>query len=95
MILCVLRPSGDPWRGHMTTDDAINIVRAVGPKFVVLTHFGMKMIFRSPAREAGRVKKETDVKTFAAKDGMELLVGKEIAVGKAGSKERVGLNAFL
>lgn len=23
LLLCLLRPSGKPWRGHMTTDDAI------------------------------------------------------------------------
>jgi len=26
LILCVMRPSGKPWKGHMTTDDAIKII---------------------------------------------------------------------
>lgn len=97
LILCVLRPGGEPWRGHMTTEDAVKFVEVVKPEFVVLTHFGMKMIFRGPAREARRVERETGVKTVAARDGVELLVGKEIAVGKfaAGKRERVGLDTFL
>ena len=96
LILCVLRPSGAPWEGHMTTNDAVKIVKAVKPDFVVLTHFGMKMIFRGPAREAKLVERETGVETVAARDGMELLVDEEIAVGKASVKgERVGLDKFF
>lgn len=97
LILCVLRPGGEAWQGHMTTDDAVKIVDAVRPGFVVLTHFGMKMIFRGPSGEARRVEKETGVETVAARDGMELLVGKEVVVGRVGGGwgERVGLDAFF
>ncbi len=97
LVLCVLRPSGEPWRGHMTTDDAIKIVIAVKPKFVVLTHFGMRMIFRGPSREARQMVRETGIEAIAARDGMELLVGDEIMVGEAGSErsKRGGLDAFL
>ena len=98
LILCVLRPSGNPWQSHMTTDDAVKIVSAVRPRFVVLTHFGMKMIFHGPAREAKRVEKETGVKAVAARDGLELSVSEEIVVRKADigeKKGRVGLDDFL
>lgn len=97
LILCVLRPSGEPWQGHMTTDDAMKIVSAAKPEFVVLTHFGIKMIFRGPVGEAKRVVKETGIETVAARDGMELLVNDEIAVGKVGGEKRgrVGLDTFF
>jgi phosphoribosyl 1,2-cyclic phosphodiesterase len=99
LILCVLRPLGEPWQGHMTTDDATRIVKAVKPEFAVLTHFGMKMIFSGPGREARLLEKETGVKTVAARDGMELLIGEEIVVGKAkvnGERsEGFGLDEFL
>lgn len=97
LILCVLRPSEEPWQGHMTTDDAMKIVNAVKPEFVVLTHFGMKMIFRGPVGEAKRVVKGTGVETVAARDGMELLVNDEIAVGNVGGEKRrrVGLDTFF
>jgi len=93
LVLCVLRPSGEPWGGHMTTDDAIKIVSAIKPKLVVLTHFGMKMIFRGPAEEVKRVETETGIEAVAAKDGMELWVSEEIMVGK--KRGQAGLNAFL
>jgi phosphoribosyl 1,2-cyclic phosphodiesterase len=97
LILCVLRPGGEPWQGHMTTDDAVNIVRKVGPKFAVLTHFGMKMIFHGPAGEARRVERETGVETVAARDGMELLLNETVAVrGKGfGKRGRGGLDDFV
>lgn len=96
LILCVLRPSGEPWQGHMTTDDAIKIVDVVRPSFVVLTHFGMKMIFRGPTKEAGKMRRETGVDVVAARDGMELLLGKEILVRRmVGRKRVVGLDKFF
>ncbi|UCE95638.1 MAG: MBL fold metallo-hydrolase [Candidatus Bathyarchaeota archaeon] len=97
LILCVLRPSGEPWQGHMTTDDAIEIVKATEPEFVVLTHFGMKMIFRGPTREARMMERETGAKVVPATDGMELWIGEEIAVGKAIDKKgkKIKLNKFL
>ena len=98
LILCVLRPGGEPWQRHLTTDDAIKIVEAVRPGFVVLTHFGMKMIFRGPDGEARRMEQETGVEVVAARDGMDLLVGeKEVAVGKAGFEKhgQAELDAFF
>lgn len=96
MILCVLRPSGESWKGHITTDDAIKIVNLVRPEFAVLTHFGMKMILRGPAEEAEKVENETGVRTVAARDGMELLVDEEIVVYEFGEREgRTGLDMFL
>jgi phosphoribosyl 1,2-cyclic phosphodiesterase len=97
LILCVLRPGGEPWKGHMTTDDAIDAVKTAGPEFVVLTHFGMKMIFRGPTKEAKRVERETGVKTVAARDGMVLLLDGDIIVREAwsGKRGQSGLNGFL
>lgn len=94
LILCVLRPGGEPWRGHMTSDDAVKLVRAAGPEFVVLTHFGMRMILRGAVGEAKRVGRETGVEVMAAWDGLELLLGdKDVVVG--GKSGHVGLNKFL
>ncbi len=97
LILCVLRPTREPWQGHMTTDDAIKIVTVVNPRFVVLTHFGMKMIFRGPAGEARRVERETGVKTVAARDGMELLLDGDVVVRGAGIRRsgQGGLDDFV
>ncbi len=93
LLLCVMRPSGEPWKGHMTTEDAVKIVEEAGPEMVVTTHFGMKMIFRGPAREAKMIEEKTGVPTLAASDGMRISVGEKIRVERARRKQR-GLNEF-
>jgi len=82
LILSVLRPSGKPWKGHMSTDEAAKTIAEVHPEMAVITHFGMQMILESPEREADLIKKITGIPTVAAKDGMHLTMGEEIQVGK-------------
>ena len=84
LILCVLRPRGLPWKGHLSTDEAATIISEVRPKVAVLTHFGMRMVYAGPSKEANFIEEETGVKTFAAFDGMAMDVGKEINVKKQG-----------
>ncbi len=93
LLLCLLRPGGEPWRGHMTTEDAIRIVGEAGPELAVVTHFGMRMIFAGPNREAERIGRESGVRTVAARDGMRIRVGEEITVGM-GKRKQKGLDAF-
>ena len=93
LLLCVMRPSGEPWKGHMTTEDAVKIVEEASPEMAVTTHFGMKMIFRGPAREAKMIEEKTGVPTLAASDGMRISVGEKIRVERARRKQR-GLNEF-
>jgi len=94
LILCVMRPAGKPWKGHMTTNDAIKIVEETHPEQAVLTHFGMQMIFRGPAREAELIEKETQVPTIAAKDGMQIIFGQAIDTQKT-KRAKQGLNKFF
>ncbi|MEM2028546.1 MAG: MBL fold metallo-hydrolase, partial [Candidatus Bathyarchaeia archaeon] len=70
LILSVLRPTGQPWEGHMTTDDAIKIVEETRPEMALITHFGMQMILKGPEKEAELMEKRTGVPTRAAFDGM-------------------------
>lgn len=94
LLLCAMRPAGNPWKGHMTTDDAIKIMEEANPEMAVLTHFGMKMIFKGPAAEAEYVQQKTGIPTIAAKDGMRLKIGEKIQAQKPKEKPR-GLDAFL
>ena len=94
LVLCAMRPSGEPWKGHMTTDDAIKIMEEAKPEKAVITHFGMKMIFRGPAREAKLIQQKTGIPTIAALDGMHINVGEEIQVKTLRRKQR-GLEKFL
>jgi len=93
LVLCVMRPSGSPWKGHMTTDDAIQILQEAKPEMTVLTHFGMQMIFRGPANEARLIQEKTGIPTIAASDGMHILVNEKIQV-QTPRKQR-GLNEFV
>jgi phosphoribosyl 1,2-cyclic phosphodiesterase len=95
LMLCVMRPSGKPWKGHMTSDDAMKIVEEVRPKQVVLTHLGMQMLIRGPEREAKLIEEETDVPTVSAVDGMLITLGETIMVGRRTKKDQRGLEAFL
>ncbi len=80
LILCVLRPSGNPWKGHLTTDDATRIINETKPELAVLTHFGIKMIMKSPSNEAKVVQETTGTPTTAATDGMHISMGDRIHV---------------
>jgi len=93
LILSVLRPSGKPWKGHMSTDEAARVISEVRPEKAVITHFGMLMIFKGPNREAELIEERTGVPTIAAKDGMHLTLGEEIQVGKP--KKQVDLGSFM
>lgn len=94
LMLCVMRPSGKPWKGHMTTNDAIKIIEEAHPEQAILTHFGMQMLFKGPAREAKLIEKETGVPTIAAKDGMQIRFGETINLQKS-KKANQGLNKYF
>ena len=94
LILCVMRPSGNPWMGHMTPEDAIKIVEEVKPEMAVATHFGMKMIFNGPNRQVRLIEEKTGVPTLAASDGMRLRVDEKIRVERTRRKQR-DLEEFL
>ncbi len=89
LILCVLRPSGSPWKGHMTTNDAAKILEEVKPEMAVLTHFGMQMIAKNPTSEARLVQRETGVPTVAATDRMSIKIGERVQVQAAKRQRRL------
>jgi phosphoribosyl 1,2-cyclic phosphodiesterase len=80
LILCVLRPTGSPWKGHMTTNDAARIIEETKPEMAILTHFGIQMIMRNPNNEAKLTQEKTGTPTLAATDGMHISIGDTIQV---------------
>lgn len=93
LVLCVLRPAGKPWQGHMTTADAVKIIEEAQPEKAVLTHLGMQMIFAGPEKEAKHIQEKTGVPTIAAKDGMRLHFGENIE--EKAPKAAAGLDKFF
>jgi phosphoribosyl 1,2-cyclic phosphodiesterase len=91
LALCVMRPSGKPWKGHMSTEDAVRIVDATHPEQAVLTHLGMSMLLRGPEKEARLIQEKTGVPAVPAVDGMVVLFGETIKMetGK-GQKDLTG-----
>jgi phosphoribosyl 1,2-cyclic phosphodiesterase len=82
LIICVMRPVGSPWAGHMTPIDAVKIVEEIKPELVVATHFGVKMLYSGPNREVKLIEEQTGIPAIAAFDGIHLRVGEQITVGK-------------
>jgi len=95
LVLCIMRPAGKPWKGHMTTNDAIKMVEEAHPERVVLTHFGMQMIFKGPASEAKLIEEKTGVPTVAAVDGMQVFFGEEIRMETRLKRIQQDLNKFI
>jgi phosphoribosyl 1,2-cyclic phosphodiesterase len=93
LLLCVMRPAGSPWKGHMTTNDAIKIIEETKPETVVLTHFGMQMIFKGPQNEAKLIQEKTGVPTIAAQDNMHITVADKITI-QTGKKKQPSLNSY-
>ncbi|MEM2567997.1 MAG: MBL fold metallo-hydrolase [Candidatus Bathyarchaeia archaeon] len=95
LMLCVMRPAGKPWEGHMTTEDAIKIVEEAHPEQAVLTHLGMQMIFHGPAREAKLIEEKTGTPTVAATDGMRIIFSEQIQIETKPTRVQRGLNQFI
>ncbi len=87
LIICVMRPVGSPWTGHMTPIDATKIVDEIKPELVVATHFGVKMLYSGPNREVELIEEQTGIPTIAAFDRMHLRVGEQITLGKTGRNQ--------
>jgi len=93
LILSVLRPSGKPWKGHMSTDDAIKIINVVRPEMAIMTHIGTLMIIKGPDSEASFIQESTGIPTKAAKDGMHVTFGEKIRFDK--SRDQADLTGFM
>ena len=95
LALCVMRPSGKPWKGHMSTEDAIKIISEARPERAVMTHLGMRMLLEGPEKEAKIIQDKTGVPTIAAVDGMTVDFGETVEVHVGKGKNQRDLTGFL
>jgi phosphoribosyl 1,2-cyclic phosphodiesterase len=93
LLLCVMRPAGSPWKGHMTSDDAVQIIEEAKPEMAILTHFGMQMIFKGPANEARVMQEKTGIPTVAGADDMHITVAEKVQI-HTGKRKQHSLNEF-
>lgn len=83
LIVNVLRPGDEFWKGHLCSADAGKLVKEVNPRTAIITHYGMKMIMSGYMDEVRNIKKLSGVHTIASQDGMiieidELLTQKRL-----------------
>jgi phosphoribosyl 1,2-cyclic phosphodiesterase len=95
LVLCVMRPSGKPWKGHMSTEDAIRILAETSPERAIMTHLGMRMLLQGPEKEAKLVQDKTGVPTTAAVDGMTLNLAETVGVEAPNGKAHGDLTRYL
>jgi phosphoribosyl 1,2-cyclic phosphodiesterase len=95
LALCVMRPSGKPWKGHMSTDDAIKILAEACPEQAIMTHLGMRMLLQGPEKEARLITEKTGVPTVAAFDGMTVHIAETLTLHEGKGKLQEDLDNFL
>ena len=72
LIINVMKPAQDKYKGHMASGEAEKLIAEAKPKLAVLSHFGMKMMWGTAEKVAKEITKNTGAKTIAAEDGKRL-----------------------
>lgn len=72
LVLNVMRPVGADWKGHMTTEDAADLLNAVDPEIGILQQFGSRFIRASAEEQKEWLEAHTDVAFVLAEDGMTI-----------------------
>jgi phosphoribosyl 1,2-cyclic phosphodiesterase len=87
LVLNCTRPSDNPWPGQMDAKQAKEFIGKARPGTAVLSHLGMKMVFGRAEREAAEIRKETGIRTLAARDGMVIDTGTQKSFTKTFSRK--------
>lgn len=69
LILNCLKPVQDDYKGHLTAQDVVQILKVAMPKLAILSHMGIKIITKNPDALAAKIEKESGIACIAAKDG--------------------------
>ena len=80
LIVCTTRPLGARIPYHLCTEDVAELVSAINPEIVILTHFGMKFLHSNPAHQANWIWKTVGIKTIPAEDLMKVTIRDTITV---------------
>jgi len=80
LVLGTMWPRGNPLKGHLCTDDALQLIKVAKPRCAVTTHFGIKLLNVGPEKEAAWLEKETGIPVISAFDGLTLNLGDKITV---------------
>jgi len=74
LLMNVLRPDGDNFPFHLSSNDAISLINKMEkkPKAIFLTHLGMKFVNAGPEKQREKIERKTGVKTFIANEGTKV-----------------------
>ncbi len=72
LVINTLNPFEYSKEGHLNAEDVVKIIEKIKPKFVIITHFGIKMLKEDPLIIAREIQRRTNVSVVAAKDGMAI-----------------------
>lgn len=72
LILNAMKPDEDQYEGHLTSEEASQLIGRVQPKLAILTHMGIKMQNYPAEKKAQEIEEETGVKVIAATDGLRI-----------------------
>jgi phosphoribosyl 1,2-cyclic phosphodiesterase len=87
LIMCVIWPRDNFIHKHLCTDDALKLLQDAKPKCSLITHFGMRMLNKSPEKEAEYLQEESGIPMIAAIDGMKIEVMGENIIFKGPRKK--------
>lgn len=80
LIMNVTRPRNKSIPYHLSTNDAIDLLRDLDPTLAIMTHLGMNMLENEPNKEAKKIQEETNQRCIAAHDGMKIRIKEDIQV---------------
>ncbi|MCC7573388.1 MAG: MBL fold metallo-hydrolase [Candidatus Methanofastidiosum sp.] len=79
MIINVTRPNGDRIPFHLSTEDAIIILKKIKPEVAIVTHIGYKMHLRGAEEERRFIQENTGVKTLIADEGLKIYMNGQLS----------------
>lgn len=86
----ITRPGDKRIRGHLCSQDLIELLDAVEPSISVILHMGMLFLRNSPERESQRIMEATGVRTIPGYVGTKIEMDGEISVGKVSRQKGIG-----
>ncbi len=100
LVLNLLRPDNIHCDRHVCTEEVIPYLQRVQPKFVILTHFGARMVSdwypkSSVPRQVKRIRDETGIPTEAAHDGARFNIRKILPEVKSQAGQGPGRNPLV
>ena len=91
LVANVVRKKNERIRGHLCSNDLIDLINAMGkkPELVIMNHMGLKMT--NPIKECGYITDNTNVNTIPAKIGLKIeMLEESYIISNISQKVKIG-----